>query len=691
MRAYFGSGDHDSTRRNASIGVLLGLLVGLPSAATAQDDPQPVIELHSRGQAPERQLVRASLPWPKGERRFQRSLAVRWQDREGDPIVVDSVPLLFWPDGSVRVEQLHLDLDVPPGRSELSCELVPDGEPASIEDTWPLVADGVPSLHFELLDPWERVYQARCADADWWVDLSASSNRVRVRRARTWCRLVTEDPDDSDQVLLEVELWLTEARGWPWAELTVALTNDPREGEPVFGPVRLRRFSMISSDPDLRALPRGAAQLDLPRPIVSARGFRQDLLAESGSLYLGDRTRLAFRFDLVLASAPEDGVARARALAERPVLALPSIDWVRATGAFGPLGTLAPVLDRDRALDGELQSLSDALDGLDRGAFGSFGEPRDGVRQGRLRCGPVVLHQILRTGSREVLRWSELSVLHHGLRPGPEPARLPDPQALLRQGIPPFAIEHPHGYSPIDYEHLTASLPFDLFWLTGDPFAHAECRRLEDMLDQVAASTPFPTSRGEGRLLQTVALLSGLDGDAELVQRFVERFVEQFAQQCSSDRAVVIPQPALPRALGEDHAFDATWQIAEIVRGLFAASAVLEGETANELRELGLKVATGLSVEGFVEGFGPKSLISSRDPATFTLVSRDDPFASTRLMLVDAFVLGDRLSTDEQESARFRGLADRIVAGVATTPLGLSEPRLRGDRWLQGYFDQRDR
>ena len=132
MRAQPASGDHETTRPSATIGALFSLCLGLPAAVAAQADPQPVLELHSASEEPERQLVRASLPWPKGERRLERSLAVRWADEEGDPLVVDSAPLLFWPDGSVRVEQLHLDLDVPAGRSELSCELVDEGEPVSI-------------------------------------------------------------------------------------------------------------------------------------------------------------------------------------------------------------------------------------------------------------------------------------------------------------------------------------------------------------------------------------------------------------------------------------------------------------------------------------------------------------------------------------------------------------------------------
>src|SRR5690606_17884366 len=298
--------------------------------------PEPAVIVHNSAAQPLRQLVRVSVPWPRGALADVRR--VRLGDTEGS-----AVPLVRWPDGSVAVAQVRATLALGPLETvRLAVEPRRAAETAPDADFDALERILRAALRTELVDPFGRIYHARFEARDDPAAAPHSDARVRIVRFRSAPVRAAEPVPEAFLGLEGFAVLVPEERR---IELTVILSNDPAPGEPVFGPVRFTSFALLVEDPDLRVLPRFPAPFALPPPkALEGGGFRQPLLGPDELLYLGDRTGKAFRFDLVLDGPDVDAGTRARvrAAVETPFAAFADLDWVRHTGAFALHGGPAP-------------------------------------------------------------------------------------------------------------------------------------------------------------------------------------------------------------------------------------------------------------------------------------------------------------------------------------------------------------
>jgi hypothetical protein len=594
---------------------------------------------------------------------------------------VPAVTLLRWPDGSTAVAQAHVPVVLGP-REARRLRIAPVPEAAAHPHwpgEWPLAAGADLPLWTEVEDPWGTVFAARL-ELD--RELSQlSSPLLRVQRFRGVPRA------GSGAAFLGVVAYLVMVRGSAHAELTLLLDNGAHLPELELGPVRLRSFSLLTLGEGLRFVPRFASENTL-RPALPRAGpdggYRQVLLGPSDQLYLGDRTAKAFRFDLFFADSPagrlEEARAAAAVAARQRLLAWPDLDWVRRTGAFGLHGGPAP--------GGEDWLEAQLVEQWRASRFGPFtahGDAEDAAAQGTRRNGPCALHDVLRWRSADLLAAAEAMVLQHTLRPtaGYLP-RLPLAEAALRQGMSPWAIERPHGFSALDYEHFSVDLLYDFFWLTGDPLAHAELVRAGEGLQRLLEGAPFLTSRGEGWCLQGGVAIARATGDRELLAALLERARSRILPLLQGpDAPVAIAQPPHRAAFGSGEAFDAPWQMAALVHGLHA----LHGATgAADVAAAAVCTAHIMADAGWLEGKGPKYFVSARGAHRYVMPVGYEPLHGTAPMQLGAFALAAALTADPAERELF--LARAQIIAQAHPLHGPDGALVRADRWFQLWLDR---
>ncbi len=649
---------------------MLALLALCASFAGPQGD-SAAVTVTNPAPAPRTELIRVSVPWPRGA--HAELPAVR--------IGADVAPcavLERWADGSVALAQAHTRIRLGPAETrELPVE--PVAAAAGEDGPWRWPAE-LP-IETEVVDPWGQRFVARLeSDPRRPVEAWASTGRVRVRRLRG---VHTRRSGDAIEACMSVRGWLVEFAGERRAELTVVLENDPLPDEPVIGPVRFSEFALTTHGSSVRIRPRlREANLLAPPTPASDGGWRQVLLGPSDQLYLGDRTGKAFRFDLFLdgPAATADERSAARLAVEQPILALPALDWVRATGAFGANGGPAPVPEpmpgRGDALVQQWRS-SSALSG---GPFGDFGDVRDVGAEAAARNGPCALHDALRWRSAALLRLAEAAALQQTLRPTPATRpREPAATAPWRSGMSPRAIEAPHGWTALDYEHFSVDLLHDCYWLTGDPLARCELARAGTGLLPLLDALPFRTSRGEGWCLQGGVLIARATQNRALLDALLERVRETLIPGLGP--AWAVSQPPHADALGVTEPFDAPWQMAALVEGL---SALWRATGADDVRGAIVRVARTMAVEGWVDDVGPMSFFSTRDPSLHALPVGHAPTVGTAWYSLDAYVLAGEAARAEADRRLFRDRAEFLLHA-------LDDPRRGGalaSPWFQLWYDR---
>lgn len=648
---------------------MLSALVVL--AAAVPQAPTPAVRVSNPATVERAEAVRFSMPWPRGRLRTGDQLQVAGR-------AAPWVPLVRWADGSVAVAQVHgfVRLDA---RAEavLPLELVPPDPdavaPAPAGDF--AFPDRLP-LEVVLADPWGREFVTRFQpDPAGAVDAAHSSELLRVRRFRGL--LARRAEDGAIETWFAVQAWLVEPRGAGRAELTLALDNEPRPGEPVLGPARFASVELRVLDPAVlvHVLHRGA--LAIPAPVREPDGTtRVTLLRSSAAAYLGDRTSKAFRIDLL---RPSGDPAAVRLAVEQPIVALPALDWVRATGAFGVHGGPAPTgAERLAELHAAVRPWWVSRDA---GPFGSFGLPRDLQRSGVEGLPPSALHDVVRSAGRgSRLGIARLAVLQQGLRPtAGTTARTPEATAGLRRGLSSELVARPHGYTPLDYEHFMVDLPFDVWWLTGEPFALHELERAGRTLLPVLRTPAFRTSRGEGACLRAGVAIARATGRRELVTALLEHVHEVVLPLLGDDevatRAHAIAQPPHPAALGPLHPFDVPWQMSLLVHGLHA----LWSETQDaEVRDAAVLVARRMAGACWIEGSGLAGFVSATDATVRSLPLGDGSGAVG--VAIGAFVLAAEMAASPADRERFAARADEMVRGATAGAVP--------DRWLQLLEDR---
>lgn len=633
---------------------------------------------------PRREITRVSVPFPRGRVRSARRL---WAGGR----VVPGVELVRWPDGSVAVAQAHVPVEVVSGSAgqpvrsperlripaagvlETTLRPAPADAEVAVEGGW-LVDPARLPLRVEVEDPWGRVFVGRLVDP---VRLPLSSELVAVHRLRAVHRR-------GGAAFLETIAYLVTFRGERRAELTLVLDNgaSPHGTAPVLGAVRLRRYSLVTEDRSLRVRPRFLHEnlLRPPEPRAGG-GWVQHLLGPSDRIYLGDRTGKAFRFDLFVDGerVAESERRAAIAAAAAPLWGLAAVDAVRRSRAFGACGGPAP---------GGPERSAAALRGWRAaarfGPFGGHGDPEDARAQGTPRNGESALHDVVRWASLPLLWAAETRVLQQTLRPTPgwRPRRPADTEAW-REGLSARALRRPHGFTPLDYEHFSVDLLYDWYWLTGDPLARDELARAGSGLRRILEGLPFLTARGEGWCLQGGVLVARATGNRDLVEWLRRRFVERVLPRLGRAPApAALAQPPHPDAFGPGEDFDAPWQMAALVRGLYA----LWVETGDaRLAEALVRVAEIMAGPGWVEGRGPKYLVSARNPDRYVMPIGYGPLEGSALMEVGAFVLAAHVTRRDDLRALFR----RRAAAIARPWIRSHGPGPAGsNRWLQLWLDR---
>jgi hypothetical protein len=651
----------------------------LALALAAAQGPQPVVHVRNPGTVEFDGVLPVSVPWPRGA---LKSLQAARVGADVAPVDV----LMRWPDQSVAVAQLWVRVRLAAGEQQQLLVEPVDTEPAP-DDADEHAFEGELALRTVVVDPWGREY---CAAFE--PDRSAGPAGVLRSGPRFVERrfaAVHRAADDAEATFLGVRAYLRAFRSERRAELTLLLDADPNDSDRATGPVRFRTFALESLDPRLRFVPRFAAENLLRRaePRLESGelvGYRQELLGPSDSLYLGDRTAKAFRFDL-FADGPEvpaGARARARTVVAAAPTAFADLDWVRTTRAFGAHGGPAPVRGDDA--DGIAAAIERQWRQLARfGPFGDFGDPADAAAQGTPRNGPCALHDVLRWRSAALLRTAEAQVLQQSLRPTPGfVLRLPAEWTAHRQGLSARAIARPHGFTALDYEHFSVDLLFDWFWLTGDPFARDELARAGVGLERLLRGLPFKTARGEGWSLQGGVLIARALGDGDLLGRLRARAVGELLEALGGPGTpFAIRQPAHTDAFGPDEPFDAPWQMAALVRGL----AALHTATGDEaVRAAAVAVAEKMATTGWVDGVGPKYFVSALDPTRYRMPVGFAPTEGTARMEIDAFVLARELGADAESTARFADRIELLTAGYREPPAGDGP----SDRWLVLWLDR---
>lgn len=667
----------------------------------AQATPEPEVRVYVRNPAGvgKREVVIAPVPFARGELAAPAAdeavrVAIRPAETPGGAAEESTgVPRLSWPDGSVAVLAVAV-----PAELEALAErtyvvgVVRDEKGAAqcvarrhTESPWP----AEPPFATELVDPWGRVLGATLlADPTAGpAGVLRDDGHVRVVRLRGTHRLPADAAAGAGAPLLDARAYYTTFAGSRRAELTVLLDgHDPACGP--LGPVRFTAFRLRSLDPEVRLLPAFAADQRIPSPMPREdRTLVQDLVAD-GQHYLGDGTAKAFRVHLFLDGPSLSGDDRevARWSAVR-LFAVPDVDDLRRTRAWGAFGGPAPVLSQDQGDDRRRLDLWRA--NARRGLWGGYGDPEDARLGGAPRHGDSLLHDLVRWRSAPLAAVAEGMVLQHTLRPtGGRATRLPADTAPYRAGLQEHAKWAPHGYPRLDYEHVSACLLFDWWWITGDPLAQDELRRVGASARAMLGAVPFRTSRGEGRCLEAGALAAMATGDRELAAFLVEHARNATAKVMAEGEALVaIPQPPHVLVLGGGTPFDTTSQMAALVRGL-AALHRATGEAA--LVPLVERVADAMADPAWQADEGPKTMVGAADRSRYSFAASPEDRSGSDRTLIGAFLVAAELATGAERVALLRQRAESLLQrelgpspAVAVLRMAMANP------WLQIAFDRR--
>jgi len=665
------------------LAVLLPQGVSRERAEEQAKKPAPAFTVHNPADTPRTEIVRVSMPFPRGAHSQLQHATV--EDGKQDAALV---PLMRWPDGSIAVAQLQVRVHLGAGeRRRLVVQPAkgPCPDPgAEVPWHYDRLAKA-PPLFTEVQDPWGQTYRARLLP-----DPTAgpggilrSTPLVRVRRYRA----VHRREDDDNREFLGLLALLTTFRGERRAELTIILDNAAYGRGPVLGPVRFQGFSLVTETDALRLRPRFIRENVLKPPLRrKGGGYRQLLLGPSNQIYLADRTAKCYRLDLFLddGSATPAEKRTARLAASMPLGPMPDLAWTRHTEAFGVHGGPAPGPGKSNA-----QARVTAFRWQVNGGFGplgAFGDHKDAAAQGTPRNGPCVLHNVLRWASPALLTGAEGMVMQHSLRPPPGSVpRLPKATAPLRAGLSARSIKIPHGFVAVDYEHFSVNLLFDYYWLTGDPLARMEMCRTIAGLPALLEGLPFMTCRGEGWCMQAAALCEMATGDGAVLGFMRQRFRDEVQPKLGPVGATwVLRQPPHKDAFGADVFFDAPWQMAALIHGLHA---MYQRTGDGMFRNTAIRTARAMAGPGWLKGTGPKYLVSARDPGRYTMPVGYGPLEGTAIMQVGAFVLAGEMATDVDDKQLFSRRAWFIYE-----PYRKIEPQVSGaNPWFQLLLDRRDR
>lgn len=634
------------------------------------------------------EVVLVSLPcaagdWPVDVRAVRVTARGGESESSAEGGLAPARVLMRWPDGSPSLVQAAPSVSVP--RASLArFEAVPNVESHANDEGLTLEYPWVDGLDSTVLDPWGRAWAATLRP-----DESRGEGGLVWRLGPRALWALRGSHVREGERFLGLRAYLATCAGTRHAELTLILDNDLR---PPLGPVRFRSWDLVSSDARLRFLPRMAVENGLSEPLPRPEGgFRQRLLGPDRHLFLGDGTKKAFRFDLYWSEGESDADRRRAHWRVRwPLRPLAELADVRRTGAFGAHGGPAPQLVP--GLDLTSQHLAAWRRQARTGPLAGFGDPEDAAAQGTVRNGPSVLHNVLRWQNPEVMVTAEAMVLQHLLRPPPgrEPA-LPEDTAAFREGLGPEAIAAPHGFTPLDYEHFAVGLLFDWYWLTGDELALDELRRMGAGLRPLLAGVPFHTCRGEGWCLQAAAMIARATADASLVADLVGRLRRDvWPEHLEPIRGVILAQPPHPDAFGGDESFDAPWQMAALVHGLDAALRApgLDRQTREALVEMIEQVAVAMGWPGWLDGAGPKYLVSERGSDRYIMEAREDPLGGAALLQVGGMVLASERVRDVELANRMTALAREIAQHALAGAIGERLEQVGATPWMQLPLDR---
>ena len=632
--------------------------------------PAPVLHIENPQGVAHPMTLRASWPLP-------RSASAPWLGAVtvGD---VDAAwrPLARWPDGDLALVELRWNESVPIAGSRRvairwEATAAGDGEVSTLPLDLPLRA--------ELEDPWGRTYTAPLGAGELvepagrrWSTFSTSADGVRF---------------------LGIEATLEPGYTARHAILTMVLDNGRLRPDDAPGAVRLRRLDLISETPSLRFLPRFARAntLTVARPELDAdgatRGYRQPLLGPSDAIYLGDGTAKAFRFDLFWSDgATEAETAAVAAAVASPIVVFPDLTWVRYTRAFGLHGGPAPVLGDNERIGAMLAGAWHSS--ADMGPFGGFGDPKPAAAHGAPRHGASALHSVLRLRSPALLGVAEAMFLQGLLRPLPgHVVRAPADAQALRQGVSRRAQARPHGFEPLDYEHVSVDLLFDVYWLTGDRLALAELRRYGTAIRALLTGRSFQTSRGEGLGILALASVVRATGDRDLADWLLAHVRSRVLPRLHEHPVAAIAQPPHREVLDGVSPFDSPWQMALLVHGLHAVYAVTDD---TEVAAAAIAVATRMAGPGWLERVGPKYFVSANDAARFEMAREGAPAAGPGRFELGAFVLAAELARSQPAlAAVFEGRARELMRALTDAALAVP-PGLRSDPWVQLWLDRQE-
>ena len=138
-----------------SCALALLLSPGLPQ------EQGPAFVVQNPADAPRTEIVRVSMPFPRGRHRQLRLARIPQQDHEADACVV---PLMLWPDGSIAVAQLQVRIHLGAReRRRFKVQPAPGRCPDPGKDVawhYDRLSQALP-LFTEVQDPWGQTYRAR--------------------------------------------------------------------------------------------------------------------------------------------------------------------------------------------------------------------------------------------------------------------------------------------------------------------------------------------------------------------------------------------------------------------------------------------------------------------------------------------------------------------------------------------------
>jgi hypothetical protein len=148
----------------------------------------------------------------------------------------------------------------------------------------------------------------------------------------------------------------------------------------------------------------------------------------------------------------------------------------------------------------------------------------------------------------------------------------------------------------------------------------------------------------------------------------------------------VLRQPPHAEGLGANDSFDAPWQMAALVHGLHALF-LATGDP--EVAAAAVRTARKMAGPGWVDGVGPKYLVSAQDSGRFMMPVSYPPLEGTAVMETGAFALAAEMTDDPEERSLFLDRAGFILNAHVDPDSGPRERWLAGaNPWLQIALDR---